>query len=39
MEYYFKSVLYGKGVSAVPPSDYAERFVSFIDDVVLKKCD
>jgi len=39
MEYYFKSLLYGKGVSAVPPNDYSERFVNFIDEVILKKYD
>lgn len=39
MEYYFKSLIYGKGVSAVPPDDYADRFVRFIDDVVFKKYD
>lgn len=31
MEYFFKSIIYGDGVSAVPPDDYAHRFVSFID--------
>lgn len=39
MEYYFKSLLYGNGVSAVPPDDYSERFVNFIDDVIFKKVD
>lgn len=38
-EYYFKSILYGKGVSAVPPDHYAERFINFIDTVILKKYD
>ncbi len=31
MEYFFKSIIYGDGVSAVPPDDYAQRFVNFID--------
>lgn len=30
-------MLYGNGVSAVPPKDYSERFVNFIDDIVFKK--
>jgi len=38
-EYYFKSLLYGKGVSAVPPDHYSERFVNFIHSVVLKNYD
>lgn len=39
MEYYFKSAIYGNGVSAVPPDDYAIRFINFIDDVIFKKSD
>ena len=39
MEYYFKSMLYGNGVSAVPPKDYTQRFVNFIDDFIFKKYD
>lgn len=39
MEYYFKSIVYGSGVSAVPPEDYSIRFVNFIDDVIFKKVD
>lgn len=39
MEYYFKSVIYGKGVSAIPPDDYSQRFVDFIDTKIFKKND
>lgn len=39
MEYFFKSTIYGNGVSAVPPDDYAARFINFIDNVIFKKCD
>lgn len=38
-EYYFKSLIYGKGVSAVPPDDYYQRFVNFINTVVFKNYD
>ena len=37
MEYYFKRTFYGEGISAVPPDEYSERFVNFIDVFVLKK--
>ena len=37
MEYYFKRTFYGEGISAVPPDEYSERFVSFIDGVVFMK--
>ena len=37
MEYYFKRVFYGDGISAVPPDDYCERFVNFIDKTIFKK--
>ena len=30
MEYHFKKLIYGEGISAVPPDDYAIRFTSFI---------
>ena len=34
MEYIFKRIAYGKDISAVPPPRYAERFRSFIRNVV-----
>jgi len=34
MEYVFKSVAYGKGISAVPPKQYAERFQKFITSLI-----
>ena len=37
MEYYFKKTFYGEGISAVPPDEYCERFVNFIDDTVFAK--
>ena len=37
MEYYFKRTFYGEGISAVPPDEYSERFVTFIDGVVFMK--
>lgn len=37
MEYYFKRTFYGEGISAVPPDDYADRFVNFISDKVFPK--
>lgn len=37
MEYYFKRTFYGEGISAVPPDDYAERFVNFISNKVFPK--
>jgi hypothetical protein len=37
MEYYFKKTFYGEGISAVPPEDYADRFVNFISDKVFAK--
>jgi hypothetical protein len=37
MEYYFKRTFYGEGISAVPPEDYADRFVNFISDRVFPK--
>jgi len=36
MEYIFKRIAYGKDISAVPPPRYAERFRSFIKNVVDK---
>ena len=37
MEYYFKRAFYGEGISAVPPDEYCDRFVKFIDEVVFEK--
>jgi hypothetical protein len=37
MEYYFKRTFYGDGISAVPPEEYADRFVKFIGDRVFPK--
>jgi len=34
MEYVVKRIAYGKDISAVPPPRYAERFRSFIKNVV-----
>lgn len=34
MEYYFKKMLHGDGVSAVPPADYSQRFNQFIENQV-----
>jgi len=34
LEFYFKRLVYGDGISAVPPSDYAVRFVNFIENTV-----
>ena len=31
-EYLFKSVCIGTGISAVPPDDYAKRFIDFINE-------
>ena len=36
-EFYFKRCFYGAGISAVPPDEYAERFVQFIDKSVFRK--
>lgn len=34
MEYHFKKVVFGEGISAVPPKDYAERFMNFMENRV-----
>jgi hypothetical protein len=34
LEYYFKKLVYGDGISAVPPDEYADRFSRFIEDNV-----
>lgn len=36
MEFYFKRVFYGPGISAVPPDQYAERFINFAEQSVFK---
>jgi hypothetical protein len=36
-EYYFKRVVHGPGISAVPPQEYADRFVNFIEEKVFPK--
>lgn len=34
MEYCFKKLMYGDGISAVPPDIYAERFYNFMKQKV-----
>jgi hypothetical protein len=38
-EYYFKRIFIGDGISAVPPFDYAQRFINFIQDKVFPESD
>ena len=34
LEYYFKRLVYGEGISAVPPDEYASRFSNFVENYV-----
>lgn len=34
MEHFFKTVAFGPTISAIPPEDYADRFVNFIEKII-----
>jgi len=34
IEHFVKEIAFGPTISAIPPKEYADRFINFIDDMI-----